>query len=126
MRRDDIVRHPQVRAFVNTQLVYFRHANNARAMTTPNDNRQLPLHTALQSNVRLGSIKLLVKGNPHAIQTPDNSGALPLHVACMHHKSASVLEYLVGLDIATLDLDAVDHENNTPLHMRAVVQSMRQ
>eukprot|EP00984_Skeletonema_dohrnii_P010322 scaffold4008_cov85-Skeletonema_dohrnii-CCMP3373.AAC.2 len=61
-------------------------------MTTPDGNGQLPLHTALQSNVRLGSIKLLVKGNPPALQSTDNSGSLPLHIACAHHDSASVVQ----------------------------------
>eukprot|EP00985_Skeletonema_marinoi_P019441 scaffold11145_cov104-Skeletonema_marinoi.AAC.6 len=74
----------------------------------------LPLHTALQSNVRLGSIKLLLKGNAAALQSPDNSGALPLHVACEHHDSPSVVQYLIELDTTTLD--AVDRDGNTALH----------
>ncbi len=113
LRRDDIVLHPDVRAFVNRQLAYFRHANNTRLMTAPFS--QSPLHMALPSDyARLGSIKLLVKGNPLAVQTPNNSGALPLHVACMHHKVADVVEYLIELDTTTLD--AVDYEGNTALH----------
>jgi ankyrin repeat protein len=83
-------------------------------MTTPDGNGELPLHTALQHNVTLGSIKLLVKGNPLALQSPNNSGALPLHVACQHHDSASVVQYLVGLDTSTLD--AVDRDGHTTLH----------
>ena len=72
-------------------------------MTTPDENGQLPLHAALQNNVTLGSIKLLVKGNPSAVQSPDNSGALPLHIACQHHESSlSVVEYLLDLDATTL------------------------
>ena len=68
----------------------------------------------LQSNATLGSIKLIVKGNPPAVQSPDNSGSLPLHIACAHHDSPSVVQYLIGLD--TVTLDAVDHYNNTALH----------
>jgi len=83
-------------------------------MTTPDGNGQLPLHTAVQSKVRLGSIKLLVKGNPAAAQSPNNSGALPLHIACQHHDSADVIQYLVGLDAATLE--AVEGKGNTALH----------
>ena len=64
--------------------------------------------------MRLGSIKLLVKGNPTSIQSPDNGGALPLHIACQHHKSANVIEYLVGLDTSTLA--AADKDGNTTLH----------
>ena len=107
--------HEQVQAFVNSQLVYARQAKDYRQMTTPDGNGQLPLHTALQSNVRLGSIKLLVKGNSLAVQYPDNSGALPLHVACQLHDSVNVIQYLVGLDATTLD--AVDHEGNSALHL---------
>eukprot|EP00984_Skeletonema_dohrnii_P027877 scaffold17584_cov71-Skeletonema_dohrnii-CCMP3373.AAC.1 len=84
-------------------------------MTTPDSNGQLPLHTAIQNNIRLGSIKLIVKGHPPAVQSPDNSGALPLHIACQHHESASVVQYLVGLDATTLD--AVDRDRNTALHL---------
>ena len=119
LRRDDIVLHPEIRTFVNRQVAYFRAANNTRLMTTPGDNGQLPLHRALQNNirlgpVRLGSIKLLVKGNRLAVRYPDNRGALPLHVACMHHRFTGVVEYLIELDTTTLD--AVDYEGNTVLH----------
>ena len=68
----------------------------------------------LQNNVRLGSIKLLVKGNPHAVQSPDSSGTLPLHIACQHHDSADVVRYLVELDRETLDFP--DETGNTVLH----------
>ena len=104
----------QVQSFISSQLAYSRQAKDIRLMTTPDDNGQLPLHTALQNDVRLGSIKLLVKGNPPALQSPDNNGALPLHMACRHHESSHVVRYLVGLDTTTLD--AVDREGNTALH----------
>eukprot|EP00984_Skeletonema_dohrnii_P015882 scaffold6968_cov185-Skeletonema_dohrnii-CCMP3373.AAC.1 len=94
--------HQQVQTFLNTQLVYSRQARDHRLMMTPDVNGQLPLHTALQSNVRLGSIKLLVKGNPSAIRTFDRSGVIPLQVACRYHDS-TVVQYLVGLDTTTLD-----------------------
>eukprot|EP00984_Skeletonema_dohrnii_P010078 scaffold3907_cov76-Skeletonema_dohrnii-CCMP3373.AAC.5 len=107
-------RHQQVQEFIINQLVYSHQARDHLLMTTPDDNGQLPLHKALHNNVRLGSIKLLVKGNPPALQTPDNSGSLPLHIACAYHDSASVVQYLIGLDSTTLDV--VDHDNNTALH----------
>eukprot|EP00984_Skeletonema_dohrnii_P023519 scaffold12609_cov132-Skeletonema_dohrnii-CCMP3373.AAC.4 len=106
--------HQQIQPFINRQLFYSRLAKDHGLMTTPDGNGQLPLHTALQNNVRLGSIKLLVTGNPAALQSPDNSGTLPLHVACEHHDSPSVVQYLIGLDTATLD--AADREGNTALH----------
>ena len=107
-------RHQQVQAFINGELVYARQATNHRLMTTPDDNGQLPLHTALENNVRLGSIKLLVKGNPYAIRSIDDTCALPLHVACEHHNSACVVQYLLDLDARILK--AVDYDNNTALH----------
>eukprot|EP00986_Skeletonema_menzelii_P019806 scaffold29173_cov154-Skeletonema_menzelii.AAC.2 len=106
--------HPQVQAFINSELFYARQAKNLRLMMTPDGNGQLPLHTALQNNVRLGSIKLLVKGNPSAIRNIDDCGALPLLVACEHHVSTSVIQYLLDLNIRTLK--AVDYDNNTALH----------
>jgi ankyrin repeat protein len=106
--------HQQIQTFIDIQLVYARQARDHRRMTTPDENGQLPLHTALENNARLGSIKLLVKGNPAAVQSPDNSGALPLHVVCEHHDSPRVVQYLIGLDETTLD--AVDRDGNTALH----------
>ena len=104
----------EVRSFVNGELVYARQAKDRRLMMTRDDNGQLPLHRALQANVRLGSIKLLVAGYPPTLQNGDNSGALPLHIACMHHDTVSVIQYLVELDQSTLD--AVDRNGNTALH----------
>jgi ankyrin repeat protein len=106
----------EVQSFINTQLTYARQVRGrtVRQMKTRDENGQVPLHRALRDNVTLGSIKLLVKGNPSAITCTDNSGALPLHVACKHHESASVVEYLVGLNSDTLTI--VDREGNTALH----------
>jgi len=116
---DDIVfdiesYHEQVIAFMICQLDYSRQATDHRLMTTPDEKGQLPLHTALCNNVRLGSIKLLVKGNLSAIRSIDDSGRLPLHVACQHHDSATVVQYLIGL--ADVTLDAIDRQGNTVLH----------
>eukprot|EP00985_Skeletonema_marinoi_P018443 scaffold10306_cov75-Skeletonema_marinoi.AAC.4 len=106
--------HEQVIAFTICQRDCSRQATDHRLMTTPDGNGQLPLHIALQNDVRLGSIKLLVKGNPSAIRSIDDSGRLPLHVACQHHDSASVVQYLIGL--ADVTLDAIDRQGNTLLH----------
>ncbi len=106
--------HQQVQAFINGELVYARQANDHRLITTPDDNGQLPLHKALQNNVRLGSIKLLVKGNRSAIRNIDDRGALPLHIACEHHDSASVVGYILSL--ARITRDATDTQGNTVLH----------
>eukprot|EP00985_Skeletonema_marinoi_P020627 scaffold12330_cov83-Skeletonema_marinoi.AAC.6 len=116
--------HEQVQAFINGELVYSRQATDHRQMTTPDGNGQLPLHTAVQSKVRLGSIKLLVKGNPAAAQSPNNSGALPLHIACQHHDSADVIQYLVGLDAATLEAEAWKRRETQPFILLATLLSM--
>ena len=110
----EIQLHQQVQAFVNGEIVYARQAKDHRLMMTPDENGQLPLHRALHNNVRLGSIKLLVKGGPLALQSGDNTGALPLHVACEHHDSTSVVEFLVELDKTSLN--ALDGDGNTTLH----------
>eukprot|EP00986_Skeletonema_menzelii_P017118 scaffold17584_cov117-Skeletonema_menzelii.AAC.1 len=49
--------HQQAQAFIYGELVYARQAKDHRLITTPDENGQLPLHRALQNNVRLGSIK---------------------------------------------------------------------
>eukprot|EP00985_Skeletonema_marinoi_P011264 scaffold5334_cov74-Skeletonema_marinoi.AAC.2 len=104
--------HQQVQTFINSQLVYARQAKNRHQMITR--NRQFPLHRALQNNVTLGSIKLLVKGNPSAVTNVDTNFAMPLHAACEHHNSTNVIQYLVELDASTLE--AVDREGDTSLH----------
>jgi ankyrin repeat protein len=104
----------EVQAFLNIQLTYARQARDSTLMNTRDENGQLPLHRALRDNVNLGSIKLLVKGNPSAITCADNSGTIPLHVACQHHDSASVIEYLINLDPTSLHREDLD--DSTALH----------
>jgi ankyrin repeat protein len=109
--------HYDVQAFINWELVmYVRPAKDHLLMTTPGADGQLPLHRVLESapNVRLGTIKLLVRRNPAAVISPNINGTLPLHIACEHHVSTEVIEYLVGLDPSSLD--AVDRDGNTALH----------
>ena len=105
----------EVQTFINSQLIYARQAKDRRLLMTPDDKGQLPLHAALQNNATLGSIKLLVKGNPDAVRSSDNNGTLPLHMACEHCDSTAVIQYLlVGLDATTLN--AVDKKGETALH----------
>jgi ankyrin repeat protein len=103
-----------IQLFIDSRLSTARLARNHHLMTTVDGDGRLPLHVAIGDNDCLGSIKLLVNGNPAAAQAPDNSGALPLHIACQYHKSVSIAEYLIGLDPNTLA--AVDEEGNTALH----------
>jgi ankyrin repeat protein len=106
----------EVQTFINAHLTYARQARDQTFMTTPDEDGQLPLHRALRDNatISLGSMKLLIKGNPSAICTFDNRGMIPLHVACQHHESPVVVEYLIGLNKFTLI--SADWEGNTVLH----------
>eukprot|EP00986_Skeletonema_menzelii_P009110 scaffold4056_cov127-Skeletonema_menzelii.AAC.2 len=106
--------HQNVQPFINSQFVYSRQAKDRRLMTTPDSNGYLPLHRALQNNVRLGSIKLLVEGNPSALRLLENNFVLPLHIACQHHNSAGVVKYLLSLDETVLGEE--DRHWNTALH----------
>jgi hypothetical protein len=103
-----------VQSFLNTQLTYARQAKDRTLMTSRDENGQLPLHKALRGNVSLGSIKLLVNGNPSAITCADNTGMIPLHVACQNHASAGIVEYLINLDPTSLHRKDLD--DNTALH----------
>jgi ankyrin repeat protein len=110
----------EVQSFINTHLTYARQARDQTVMTTPDEDGQLPLHRALRDNATItgGSMKLLIKGNPSAICTFDNRGVIPLHVACQHHESPVVVEYLIGLNEATMT--TVDREGNTSLHYACI------
>ena len=102
--------------FLQTQLVYARQAQDMTAMTTLDENGQLPLHRALKVNAPLGSIKLLVKGNPAALQVADQNGAYPIHIACKFSQ-VKVVKYLV--ELGELDggtLNNVDANDDSPLH----------
>ena len=105
----------EIQTFVIEQLGYARYVfPNNHYMTTPDENGRLPLHEALLENVCLGSIKLLVNGNPSAVRCPDNTGMIPLHVACQHHASVSVIVYLIGL--YSFAPETKDRHQNTVLH----------
>ena len=57
---------------------------------------------------------MLAKGNPSAVRSSDINSAIPLHIACQYHDSASIVQYLLSLDGATLNV--VDRQGNTALH----------
>jgi ankyrin repeat protein len=106
--------HVEVQIFINTQLAFARQAKDRHIMTTRDDIGQLPLHRAFFDNPPLGTIKLLIKGNPSAISCADNRGRIPLHSACQRHKTPAVVEYLIKLDPTSLR--ARDFDDNTSLH----------
>ncbi len=106
--------HAEVRIFIHTQLAYARQAKDRNIMNTRDEIGKLPLHRAFYDDIPLGSIMLLVKGNPSAISCADNRGMIPLHSACLHHKTPAVVEYLINLDPTSLR--AIDFDDNTALH----------
>ena len=63
----------KVLTFLEAQLAYVEKAKDTTTMTTIDENGWSALHHALKDNVPLGSIKLLVKGNPLAVRTTDKS-----------------------------------------------------
>ena len=73
---DDIVN------FLQAQLVHAKMGEELKLLTTLDENGWLPLHEALKNKTPLGSIKLLVRGNPSALRVITNIGALPIHIAC--------------------------------------------
>eukprot|EP00956_Cyclotella_meneghiniana_P030443 scaffold76682_cov82-Cyclotella_meneghiniana.AAC.3 len=83
-------------SFLGTQQNYALTARDTAAMTTPDENGLLPLHHALHKNVPLGSIKLLLKGNPDAFNVAEPDGLLPLQLAC-ESCSLGVVKYLTGI-----------------------------
>lgn len=83
----------RVQSFIRSQLVYVSQARDHRLMTTPDDNAQLPLHKALRGNVRLGSIKLFVKGNPLAYILL----IIAVHYHCTSHVRITILLALLGI-----------------------------
>ena len=99
--------------FLQSQLVYARRAQDMTAMATDDDRGWLPLHRALEDSASLGSVKLLIRGNPAAVQVADHNGVYPLHIAC-EISSEKVVKYLVAL--AGNTLNNVDAKNNSPLH----------
>ena len=94
-------------------MAYAQQAQNVSTMTTLDHNGWLPLHHALHNHALLGSIKLLVKGNPSAIQISDNQLLFPFHIAC-EFSTADIIQFLVELDGVSLNMCHVN--NDSSLH----------
>ena len=78
----DYFEEGEQKSFLQIQEGHAEKAKDHQFMTTRDCKGRLPLHTALYQGECLGTIKLLVKGNPEALQVPDGSGLYPLHIAC--------------------------------------------
>ena len=103
----------RVICFLDIQLEYVQKSKDSQALAVQDCNGRLPLHHALLNNASLGSVKLLVKGNPAALQVADNHGTLPLHIAC-EFCSVDVVEFLVEPFDGCLKVS--DVKKNLPLH----------
>jgi len=99
--------------FFSTQMSYAHKAQDRNAMRTIDSTGSLPLHNALQARASLGSIKLLVKGNPDAINISDGNGMLPLDIAS-EVSTVGIVKYLAELSPDLLN--ACDVNKNYPLH----------
>ena len=82
--------------------------------TELNDNGLTLLHRALKDKAPLGTIKLVIKGNPATVRTADNQFAFPLHIACWF-SSVKVVQYLVGESNKYI-LGHLDENKNSILH----------
>ena len=102
-----------VKFFLETQMSYALKAKDYAVMALQDGDGCLPLHHALRNNAPLGSIKLLVRGNPVALQTSDNRGKLPLHVGC-EFETLDVVRYLVEPFESCLNV--CDSIKDYPLH----------
>jgi len=102
----------RVKDFLETQQAYVQQAQD---ITLDISKGWLPLHFAVRDKAPLGTIKLLVKGNPVAARAVDDQFAFPLHVAC-EFSSANVVKFLVELDINGRILEHCDTNKNSILH----------
>jgi len=97
----------EVYQFLRTQFAYAQRAQDTVAMSTPDAHGHLPLIYALcLKDASLGSIKLLLKGNPDALQT-----ATPVYIAC-RNVTADIVQFL----IESSRLDVCDTNKDYPLH----------
>ena len=110
----DLAKKESVNRFLQVQVLYAHKAKDLIVMTTPDENGWLPLHHALKDNAPLGSIKLLVKGNPSAIRTADPQGVYPLHIAC-EFSSSKVVEYLLTV-LDSIPMNRLDANEDSVLH----------
>ena len=101
--------------FIQAQLVHAQKAKDTTTIMTPDENGWLPLHHALKDKAPLGSIKLLLKGNPSALMTANLNIAFPLHIAC-EFSPIKVVKYLIELDVNGRILEHCDTNKDSVLH----------
>ena len=99
MRKSKTSSNSSIVNFLQDQQRYIGGSDNdiqhLASRTELDDNGLTLLHRALQDKAPLGTIKLVIKGNPATVRTADNQFAFPLHIAC-EFSSVKVVEFLVG------------------------------
>ena len=106
-------RNKSLMHFLSVQIKYATKSQDGIGLRTPDSSGLLPLHSALRALAPLGSIKLLVKGNPDAINVPDDNGMCPLDIASQS-SPLGVVKYLA--DVVPGRLNSCDENKNYPLH----------
>ena len=106
-----IVESGHVKRFLKAQVLYVRKAQDR----TPDANGWLPLHHALKDKAPLGSIRLLVEGNPSSVRIADKKLAFPLHIAC-EFSSVKIVRYLVEEHDGIAMLSHFDTSRDSILH----------
>jgi len=105
----------EMSTFLLSEQCYAHKAKDTTTMMTPDENGWLPLHHALKDNAPLGSIKLLLKGNPSALMTANVNISFPLHIAC-EFSSINVVKYLIKLDVNGRILEHCGTNKDSVLH----------
>lgn len=113
VRMNEFSNSSAIEDFLEAQLVYAHKAKDVVAMHTLDEKDWLPLHHALKDKAPLGSIKLLLKGNPSAIRIADKNMAFPLHIAC-EFSSIKVVKYLV--ELSRIPMSYLDMNRDSILH----------
>jgi ankyrin repeat protein len=106
-------------AIRNAIISFFQYqlarVDEARNDATPDERGQLPIHRALMNvNLSVGTVKLMLDGNPHSSLIADGIGQTPLCIAC-RHCNVVVIKYLVEVCEDSLRIN--DASGELPLHI---------
>jgi len=118
MRKSKTSSNSSIVNFLQDQQRYIGGSDNdiqhLASRTELDDNDLTLLHRALQDKAPLGTIKLVIKGNPASVRVVDNQFAFPLHIAC-EFSSVKVVRYLEGKSNKHI-LGHLDENKDSVLH----------
>ena len=107
--------HPanaEIQSFLRKQLTYVIQSKTKGTLFNKDENGRVLLHHALSGEASLGSVKLMLQGNPTALHIADNNGVTPVHLACQFG-TVDIVQYLVPFVGC---LNTLDANNNSTLH----------